>query len=357
MIPLFGKRRRQDALEKPVRALILGGGGARGAYEAGVAAALSEREAFDVVCGTSIGAINGILVAQDQPERLIEVWRTISTRGVTRLKPELAALLLLWQSAEAVMSSPLSEKATRLLAMMRALPQLPLARSIPRLLGLFESGNARTVVEELADFDALRRTLIVGATNLYTGRGEAFAYFPASMAHAEAVFHGAERAEPIRGDNYVDAICASAALPPVYEPVPVRCGDGVVRLFADGGCTNNTPFRQAIDAGATDITAILVSPTDSRGDERPVHSMLEVASVMLEANTERMLELDLKLARRINDDVLAGNAPGKRYVRMRIIGPAVPLDLPTLGFEDQEEVDRLFALGYADGSSVAAATA
>ena len=83
--------------------------------------------------------------------------------------------------------------------------------------------------------------------------------------------------------------------------------------------------------------------------------MLEVASIMLDANCERMLELDLKLARRINADVLAGTAPGKRHVTFRVISPAGPLQLPTLGFDDQDEVNRLFELGYADGHTVAAA--
>jgi hypothetical protein len=80
--------------------------------------------------------------------------------------------------------------------------------------------------------------------------------------------------------------------------------------------------------------------------------MVDIFSTMLDANTERMLELDLKLASRINDAVLAGKAPGKRFVNIRVIGPKVPLHLSTLGFDDQEEVDRLFEQGYADGRAV-----
>src|SRR3981081_3246030 len=107
MIGTLRNRKGREQPAKPVRALILGGGGARGAYEAGVVAALAERETFDIICGTSIGAINGMFVAQDMPDRLIEIWQTISTRGITQLKPELAALLLLWQSTDALMRSPL----------------------------------------------------------------------------------------------------------------------------------------------------------------------------------------------------------------------------------------------------------
>src|SRR3982074_2223998 len=112
MIGILGNRKRREQPAKPVRALILGGGGARGAYEAGVVAALTERETFDIVCGTSIGAINGMFVAQHIPERRVEVWQTISPRGVTQLKPELAVLVLLWEAARGLMRSPFSRKAS-----------------------------------------------------------------------------------------------------------------------------------------------------------------------------------------------------------------------------------------------------
>jgi len=355
MIDLLGWRKQREVRRQPVRALILGGGGARGAYEAGVVAALSERETFDIVCGTSIGAINGMFVAQDMPDRLIEIWRTISTRGITKLKPELAVLVLLWQAANGFVQSPFSQKAAHAISLMRALPQLTAAGGLSQLLGLFESGNVRSTIAELADLSAVKRTLIVGVTNLSSGRGDAFAYFPPSQRALQTAFAAHESAEPITAANYVDAICASAALPPVYEPVTIVCADGVSRTFADGGFTNNTPIRQAIDAGATEVTAIVVSPTVPFAGDRRVVSMLDVASIMLDANCERMLELDLKLAKRINAEVLAGSAPSKRHVTFRVIGPAVPLQVPTLGFDDQVEVDRLFALGYADGRAVAAA--
>ena len=355
MIDLLGWRKAREAQNRPVRALILGGGGARGAYEAGVVAALAERESFDIVCGTSIGAINGMFVAQDMPDRLVEMWRTISTRGVTKLKPELAVLVLLWQAAQGMMQSPFSQKAAHAVAAMRALPQLAAAGGLPRLLGLFESGNVRSVIGELADLEAVRRTFIVGVTNLSCGRGDAFAYFPPNRLAERAAFHALETAQPITAENYVAAICASAALPPVYEPVTIACADGVARTFADGGFTNNTPIRQAIDAGATEVTAIVVSPTCASESDLPVTSMLDVASIMLDANCERMLELDLKLARRINAQVLAGTAPAKRHVTFRVIGPAGPIHLPTLGFDDQVEVNRLFEMGFGDGRAVAAA--
>ena len=241
------------------------------------------------------------------------------------------------------------------MSMLRAIPQLTGAARLPGLLGMFEGGKVRSVIKELADLERVQRTFVVGVTNLSTSRGGAFAYFPPQQRAAEAAFHAAEHAEPIHGANYVEAICASAALPPIYEPVPIFCKDGITRTFADGGFTNNAPFRQAIDAGATDITAIFVATPGSSGEAPAAGSMMDVMSIMLDANTERMLELDLKLAHRINADVLNGSAPGKRHVTFRIIGPKKPLRLPTLGFDDQVEVNRLFDVGYDDGRAVRAA--
>lgn len=355
---MFGglpRARRRDAQRKPVRALILGGGGARGAYEAGVVAALVEREHFDIVCGTSIGAVNGMFIAQDEPDRMVDVWRTISTRGITQLKPELTVLMMLWEAANGILRSPFHQKPSHAVSMLRALPQLGSSARLSGLMGLFDNGNVARVVEEIADFDALRRTFIVGVTNLSNGRADSFAYFPDARAADELTFHRAQNAEPMTAANYCAAVCASAALPPVYEPVPIVCKDGIERQFADGAFTNNAPIRQAIDAGATEITCVFVAPSRPPGSEQRADSMMDIASAMLDANTERMLELDIKLTQRINENVAAGLAPGKRYVSLRVIGPSLPLDLPTLGFENQVEVDRLFQLGVSDGRSAAAA--
>src|ERR1700733_3578714 len=65
-------------------ALLLQGGGALGAYQAGVYQALSEAQLYpDWVAGISIGAINAALIAGNPPEarleKLGEFWRTITT--------------------------------------------------------------------------------------------------------------------------------------------------------------------------------------------------------------------------------------------------------------------------------------
>ena len=61
-------------------ALVLGGGGARGAYEIGVWQALREMDIqIDIVTGASVGAINGAVVAQNSFDLAISLWREIQT--------------------------------------------------------------------------------------------------------------------------------------------------------------------------------------------------------------------------------------------------------------------------------------
>ncbi|HRF36402.1 MAG TPA: patatin-like phospholipase family protein, partial [Clostridia bacterium] len=64
-------------------ALVLEGGGARGAYQAGVLKALFEAGYnFDGVAGTSVGALNGVMVAQNKFEDSLKIWNEIDFENV-----------------------------------------------------------------------------------------------------------------------------------------------------------------------------------------------------------------------------------------------------------------------------------
>ena len=65
-----------------VRALVLSGGGAKGAYEAGAITSLCQKQPFDIVVGTSVGAINGAFAAQHDLAALEDTWK--NTRRAQR---------------------------------------------------------------------------------------------------------------------------------------------------------------------------------------------------------------------------------------------------------------------------------
>ena len=65
------------------KALVLGGGGSKGAYEIGVWKALDELgESFDIVCGTSIGAMIGVLYVQHDFDEAYKLWRDLKIDDV-----------------------------------------------------------------------------------------------------------------------------------------------------------------------------------------------------------------------------------------------------------------------------------
>jgi NTE family protein len=73
-------RREASIMENRKTALVLGGGGSRGAYEIGVWQALRELGIkIDVITGSSVGAINGALIVQDTFDLAVSLWKEIET--------------------------------------------------------------------------------------------------------------------------------------------------------------------------------------------------------------------------------------------------------------------------------------
>ena len=75
--------------EKKKTALVLGGGGSRGAYEIGVWQALKALGIrIDMVYGTSVGAINAAMVAQGDVDLTAELWKELETDMVFDMAPD-----------------------------------------------------------------------------------------------------------------------------------------------------------------------------------------------------------------------------------------------------------------------------
>jgi NTE family protein len=319
-----------------MNALVLSGGGARGAFEAGVVTALTERERFDIVCGTSIGAMNGALIAQDDAGSLRELWHEMAARNVLRLDERLEA----WRRLGAHL------RAMRLLSALGDLRRVRIP-ALMRIRGLLDWTPIATLLAERLDARRIRIPLIVGATDVSHGRPVAFYRFPDDAA-AQRFTDSEPDAYPITDDNFVDVIRASAAMPGSFAPVAIETPAGRT-FFADGCIANNTPLRQAIDAGATRVTVVFMQHDALRYREHEIRHAVDVLLACQDIADQRMLALDIKLARAVNAAVLRGDAPGKRAVELRVIGPSVPLRIAAMKFHDQAAMDRAFDVGVSEG--------
>jgi CRP/FNR family transcriptional regulator, cyclic AMP receptor protein len=331
------------------RALVLSGGGARGAYEAGVVTALCEREAFDIVSGTSIGAINAALTAQGATDRLRALWRSVPERALIRGISPLHELWAIVRRRDTRRLRKAFQLATDLARGAGAL-RYAHPKALRRISHLLDPAPIVTMLRTVLNYDELSRTLIVGVTNLTLARPEAFYAFPPQDAASEERFSHSERASTkLTRENYVSAILASAAIPLAFPKVQVADDGGRVCDYIDGGIGNNTPIRQAIDAGADEITVVIADHIALRDRTHRTDDLGSIALVAQDIMQQQVLELDLKLTRRVNEAVLRGSAPGKRFVRIRTIGPSVPIPLPILGFANLETIERAFEQGLVDG--------
>ena len=207
--------------------LVLQGGGALGAYQAGVFESLSEvyREP-SWVAGISIGAINAALIAGNRPEqrvaRLREFWDLVSS-GTAAPAPYPSLGGRDWLN---------EASATR--AMLLGVPgfyapRVPPAPFQPRgtlaAISYYDTAPLKATLERLIDFKLLNNgpvRLSVGAVNVRSGN---FEYFDTGK-------------QPLDTRH----IMASGALPPGFPPVEI---DG--EHYWDGGLVSNTPLQYVLD--------------------------------------------------------------------------------------------------------------
>jgi len=198
--------------------LVFQGGGALGAYQAGVYQALHESAIEpDWIIGTSIGAINASLIAGNEPEdrldRLEEFWRRMRRKELWGLStwPGLSDTTAYWSTLLGGIPGFFEPNPFALLS-----PHYPLGKDKA---GFYSTAPLEKTLTELVDFALVKRCmprLTVGAAHV---RSSQMGYFD-SRETAITVRH----------------VMASSALPPAFPAVRI---DG--ELYWDGGILSNTP--------------------------------------------------------------------------------------------------------------------
>ena len=268
---------RREDMRAAGKALVLQGGGALGAYQAGVYAALSETELQPRwIAGVSIGAINAALIAGNAPEhrvdRLREFWHLVSSGPSQRLPS--------WLGDRATQNQWSATMASLVgipgFFEPRYSPALLLGGAAP-LLSYYDTSPLKATLERLVDFDRINHCearFSVGAVNVRTGNS---VYFDNTR----------QRIGP-------EHIMASGALPPGFAPVHIDGDD-----YWDGGIVSNTPLQYVLDLHprSEPLVVLQVDLFNARG-EMP-HTL---SGVM-----ERQKDITYSSRTRMNTDALAAN--------------------------------------------------
>ena len=214
---------------RELNVLVLQGGGALGAYQAGAYEALAEAGFMpDWVAGISIGAINGAIIAGNEPSdrvaRLRQFWEKVSS-GLQGTIP----------AFEEYLRPFFNETSANLAASFGVpgffAPRFPSAYFQPKgsieAISLYDTKPLAETLRDLVDFEYLKKDgprLSVGAVDVEKGD---FHYFDS------------------RDENVtLDArhIMASGALPPAFAPVKIGG-----RHYWDGGIVSNTPIDYVVE--------------------------------------------------------------------------------------------------------------
>jgi NTE family protein len=235
-------------------ALVLQGGGALGAYQAGVYEALAEAGIHpNWIAGISIGAINAAIIAGNSPncrvDRLREFWMQVTATGPWFGLSNACARLARGEASRQLLNdiSAGFAMASGAIGFFSARPVLPWFQTAGTIeaTSFYDTRDLKRTLERLVDFDRLNAGAIrfsAGAVNVRTGN---FACFDTTT-------------HTIRPEH----VMASGALPPGFPAIEIE-GEH----YWDGGLVSNTPLQWVVDAAPRrDTLAFQVDLWSAHGD-------------------------------------------------------------------------------------------
>lgn len=280
------------------RALILSGGGARGAYQAGVYKYLEEVQFTpDIICGTSIGAINATAIGTGMDSNdLIRIWRSIDKKKILRYS--------IWKTIIDIFKRRFSP--------------------------LVDISPITEFLQKELDFSKLlssQTDVVISAVNILTAELKYFSNKDIQLEH----------------------VLASSAIP-IFFPWQLIDNEP----YWDGGLMANTPIYPALEKGAKEIVVVLLSPIGG-------NNQLGLPTTRKEA-IERVFEMSLISSyNAILADKEDSKAKGiaallsflqnKQGVKIHTVAPSNSLGLKSILNFNAHQSDILIEYGYNDAKS------
>jgi NTE family protein len=261
-------------------ALILSGGGAKGAFQCGAEKYAREVKGYtwDIIAGVSAGALNGVMLAMGKYQRLFELWNTISDDKVyTGGFNLLSAIKILFGAKSFYGNEPLQK-----------------------------------LLAQEFEPELIKTDIRIGSVSLITGEYIEF-----------------RREFP----NFSSAILASTVMPIVWTPVEVSPDH---QAMVDGGVRNITPIGDVLDAEPDEIVIINCGSEKSDPLPGPPKNLLEIGTRTLDILLNELFRSDMQEFIKINQlvkeaethgIVLHNPKSGKplKYYECKIIEPDTPL--------------------------------
>lgn len=212
--------------------LCLSGGGGKGAYQIGVWQALREfglDHNIGAISGTSVGGLNGVMVAQNKFDQAKSMWLNIESRNMLSIQdvPDLASRLAMLTSSGAIS---------------------PLLAHFIQTKGLFKQDGLKSMIDEGVDTQLLASSALPLTVALHNTAANRVDYRQVDDPHTAA-----------------DMLLGTAALPLIFDDVRINGN-----TYTDGGFywglpqkrLDNTPIVPLIESGCDTIVVAYLSPDD-----------------------------------------------------------------------------------------------
>lgn len=278
------------------KALVLTGGGVKGAFQVGALLHLigDLKEEYDIITGISVGALNGSFLAQYNKKDLklgikdlYDLWLTIENKKIKKNWCPLGYVHYLWEKS------------------------------------LYNSAPLEKMVDEVLDAEAIKASdikLNVGAVAVGSGK---------YLEYSD------------QDPNIKNAVKASAAFPVFFRPVKFNND-----WHVDGGVKEVAPLSKAIRMGAEHITIINTGPLESTAIKAKDLSFIEYPLRMIELQGDEVVRNDLREFIETNEMIGSGQLTNtnKKYIEYKYIEPDAVLTHNALEF-DPKEIRKMIEKG------------
>ena len=251
-------------------ALVLCGGGSLGSYEVGAIKKLIEKGIkFDIVTGTSIGALNGYFVATEQFDKAIELWETIKNDDVFRWGVENRGKAISDAFLNRDRRNPVNQTVAMLgsLALHQGIDNKPYIETLTRMID-------PTLIKKSPIKMGLIYTTFLG------------------MKEQRAILN------QVNENRVLVYLFATSACFPVFPPHKIAG-----KNYIDGGWTNNLPIDFAFDLGADYVYAIMLHSFPYTPQKPEYFHLPNVTLIEQSQDMGMMMDFDRK---RISNNIALG---------------------------------------------------
>lgn len=279
-----------------MKALVLSGGGSKGAYQAGALKYIlgEQKVNYDIFCGVSVGAINCAFLSmfpsgeeQQASDILLDMWSHLDTPKIYKRWFPFGRWHAIWNKS------------------------------------FFDSSPLHNLLKSHIDLNKIRasgKKVNVGTVSLSSGKYTIFDQ---------------------TSDYFVKAVIASASFPGMLTPVSF-----LGQLWTDGGVKEISPIKKAMEMGADEIDVIITSPQTrvKRFIENP--TTVDILKRSIDLSTDKIMANDIEKIQMHNRLAEAGLS-NRQLVKMNILRPDYNLIEDLLDFRP-EKIKEMIEKGYTD---------